>query len=89
MSEETPTKIEPTLKPIEDAPPIAAAAPEAPAAAAAKIEIKNRARDLRKMRINMDAVSRLPASAAMEFGTLRLSCPEEWRQRPAQHPSEC
>ena len=37
MSEETPTKIEPTLKPIEDAPPIAAAAPEAPAAEAAKI----------------------------------------------------
>jgi hypothetical protein len=33
MSEETPAKIEPTLKPIEDAPPIAAAAP-----AEAKIE---------------------------------------------------
>ena len=39
MSEETPTKIEPTLKPIEDAPPIAAA-PEAPAVEAAKIEPK-------------------------------------------------
>jgi hypothetical protein len=32
MSEETSTKIEPILKPVEDAPPIAAAAPEAPAA---------------------------------------------------------
>jgi hypothetical protein len=40
MSEETPTKIEPTLKPVEDAAPIAAAAPEAPAAEAAKIETK-------------------------------------------------
>lgn len=44
MSEETPAKIEPTLKPIEDAPSIVAAAPEAPAAEtpkpaeAAKIE---------------------------------------------------
>jgi hypothetical protein len=40
MSEETPTKIEPTLKPIDDAPAIAAAAPEAPPAEPAKIEPK-------------------------------------------------
>jgi hypothetical protein len=41
MSEESaaPTKIEPTLKPVEDAPPLAAAAPEVPAEAP-KIELK-------------------------------------------------
>jgi hypothetical protein len=40
MSEETPTKIEPTLKPVEDAPPIAVGGPEAPLAEAAQIETK-------------------------------------------------
>lgn len=38
MSEETPAKIEPTLKPIENAPSIVAAAPEPPPAETAKIE---------------------------------------------------
>ena len=40
MSEETPAKIEPTLKPIENAPSIVAAAPEALPAETAKIEPK-------------------------------------------------